>query len=243
MNWQPAGIEPRREPSGHSLMSKPDRSTAWTDAAVTAEVEAFAPERVQAKTVAFLCLNATGVGSSDRPVSFGAVKLSLTPPGEIAFLHLVFDPECDCAPDAARRHGYSERELRHQDCFEGYAKPQAQWLGEAELRVADTAVEFRILRDALAASGVSIPAPERTLRSFRFFGETPPSLDAMASRLNFVRPSRHGALRDAWLCMQTYLWIHGLPWRLDYALAGDPTPSNYRAPPRSAFESLFRRRA
>ena len=206
-------------------------------------IEPLAPERLRARSFAFVRVNGTGIGPFDRPVSFGAVKLTLEPPGEIAVLHLVFDPESAYDPEAARRHGYSERELRAQESFDAYARPLARWLGGANLVIAEGAVELRLLREAVARGGGALTAPERTLRSFRFFGEAPPSLDAMASRLNALRPVRHGAMGDAWLCMQAFLWVHGLPWRFDVALAGDPTPQNWRAPPRSALETLFRRRA
>ena len=66
--------------------------------------------------------------------------------------------------------------------------------------------------------------------SHRLRGEPPPVLNALAARVGFTRGARHGALRDAWGCMQAFLKLQGLPWRLDYALCGDPTPANFRAP-------------
>jgi len=193
------------------------------------------PERLQARTIAFLDLETTGIGSTDRLVSFAGVKLKLDAPGEIAVLHLVFNPQCECTDAAAWEHGYSERELALQDPFDGYAKPLRQWFDDVDLVVANAAFELRFLSDVFARAGARGLDTQTlcAMQSHRSRGETPATLEALAARLGFARGVRHGALRDAWACMQAFLKMQGLPWRLDYGLCGDPTPANYRAPARS----------
>jgi DNA polymerase III epsilon subunit-like protein len=201
------------------------------------------PERLQARVLAFFDLETTGIGSTDRLVSFGGVKLRLEAPGEIAVLHLVFNPQCECTEAAAWEHGYSARELALQDSFDGYAKPLRQWFDDVDLVVANAAFELRFLRDAFARAG----APDLDAQSLcamwshRPRGARPATLEAIAARLGLARGVRHGALRDAWACMQAFLKLQGLPWRFDYELCGDSTPANYRAPAPSFLRAALAR--
>jgi DNA polymerase III epsilon subunit-like protein len=193
------------------------------------------PERLQARTIAFFDLETTGIGSTDRLVSFGGVKLKLDAPGEITLLHLVFNPDCECSKAAAWEHGYSDSELSLQDKFDDYAKPLRHWFDDVDLVVANAAFELRFLSDVFARAGapdLDLPS-QYAMWSHRSRGQSPATLEAIAARLGLVRGVRHGALRDAWACMQAFLKMQGLPWRLDYGLCGDPRPANYRPPVRS----------
>ena len=199
----------------------------------------FAPEpprplKPTAQTILFLDVETTGLSGEDRIVTFGAVKLRLTPPGEIACLHLVFNPERRCSRRAAAIHGWDNRTLARQDAFAPYAAPLRAWCGEAELVVShNAAFDMRFVNGAFAREGLP-PLEARsecTMLTYRARGEGSAALGAIGVRMGLPPRGRHGALEDAWRCMQAFLWMRDLPWRLDFAIVPDPQPANYRPAP------------
>ena len=194
------------------------------------------PTRALPRTILFLDVETTGLLNRDRIVAFGGLKLRLEPPGEIVALHLVFNPQRRCAPRAVELHGFDDQTLSGQDIFDAYAAPLRAWCGDADLIVAhNLAFDLRFLNAAFAAQGLAAlsGATHCTMLDYRARGEGSAALDSILPRLGLARRGRHGAIEDAWLCMQVFLWSRGLPWRLGVEALGDDAPANLRpAPPR-----------
>ena len=184
------------------------------------------------RLVVFVDVETTGLGVDDRIVGFGGVKLSLDAPGEITTLNLLFNPGRPCAAGATRVHGWSDKALANQDPIDAYAPALRRWLDGADLLVAHhAAFDIRFLNQAFTAHGAPpVAGPtECTMLDYRSRGEGSAALDDIAARMGLPARRAHTALEDAWRCMQVWLWLRNLPWRLDFALAADPGPANFRA--------------
>ena len=179
--------------------------------------------------IAFVDVETTGLDAADRIVAFGGVRLRIAPPGEIRTLHLVFNPQRKCQPRAAAIHGWDDATLAAQDPIGPYAAALRAWIGAADLVVAHNAeFDLRFLSAAFSENGVaplSLPG-ECTMLAYRARGEGSAALDAVTTRLGLPARRGHSAVEDAWRCMQVWLWLRGLPWRLDFAALGDPGPAN-----------------
>jgi DNA polymerase III epsilon subunit-like protein len=155
-----------------------------------------------------------------------------TDPIEIVTLHLVFNPERRCSPGATGVHGFTNELLASQDPFGPYAAALSAWIGRAELVVAHN-MEFdrRFLDEAFVSRGLPPigPATACTMLEWRALGSGGARLDDIVARLQLTRRDKHGALEDAWLTMQAFLWLRGCPWKLDFAWIADPGPANLRA--------------
>lgn len=210
----------------------PDRPSA--SAAAVREAVLQRPEPISENTVLFVDVETTGLSRDDRIVSFGAVKLRLSPPGEIVWLHLVFNPGRRSSKRATELHGWDNRTLSWQDPFGPYAAQLRAWCDEGELIVAHNAeFDLRFLNDAFAREGAAPlgARSECTMLAWRAQREGSAALDAIIERLGLPARGKHGALQDAWLCMQVFLRLRDLPWAIDFSLAADPGPANLRAEP------------
>ena len=173
-------------------------------------------------TVLFCDVETTGLTASDRIVSFAGIGLKTAALAsgnfELAYWHLIFDPGRKSHPQAERVHGYSDWALRFQNPFSVYADEIWHFVSSYELVVAHNAsfdVGF-IDRELILAGLPRIPKPVYcTMEGYRALGVGgSASLNAVCSRINLARASnRHGALEDAWLAMQVYLWLHNCPLR------------------------------
>jgi DNA polymerase III epsilon subunit-like protein len=191
---------------------------------------------LKARAILFVDVETTGLSHDDRIVSLGAVKLRLTPPGEIVALHLIFNPERKCSRRATALHGYTNRTLARQPCFAPYARPLRAWAAEADMIVAHNApFDLSFLNAAFARYDVpALDAPQTcTMRDARWRGFTRTDLDSLLGMMKLDRGSQHNALRDAWRCMQLFLWLRRLPWALDFAAVEDAGPANFFEPVRT----------
>lgn len=189
-------------------------------------------ERVPEKVV-FVDVETTGLHSTDKIVSLGAVKVSMSELGrtntEISAVHLLFDPGRKSHPRAEDVHGYSDWVLRHQDPFSDYAETIHAFLESGDLVVAHNArFDFGFIDREMAGAG--LPPLQRprfcTMEATRDLGIGSASLDACCRRIGISRQSaQHGALEDAWLTQLVYLWLHDSPWRA-------PLPPTLAMPPR-----------
>lgn len=188
-------------------------------------------------SVVFLDVETTGLHSEDRLVSLGAIKLMTEPllqgSFELSLTHLIFNPEKRSHPRAEAVHGYDHATLRSQDRFKEHAAGIRELIHSGDLVVAHNAsfdIGF-INREFERLGSSSIERPVFcTMEAYRqrqIPGSS--SLDAVCSQFGMRRMgNRHGALEDAWLAMNVYLWLHGCPHRADFPKDLDPTPSNLK---------------
>ena len=190
-------------------------------------------------SVAFCDVETTGLGNQDRIISFGGIgmisrDLAKRRPG-LAYLYLVFDPgrRNNCA--AERIHGFTDSALRLQDPFAVHAVDVWRFLTSHELVVAhNAAFDLRFINREMRLSGQ--PAVTRpvycTMKGYRALdlgGSA--SLSAVCRHIKLARSGDlHGAIEDAWLAMQIYLWLHGCPLQRRLRRSLPRTPSNLRHP-------------
>jgi DNA polymerase III subunit epsilon len=179
-------------------------------------------------SIVFVDVETTGLTGHDRVVSLGAVWLSTASIGNgpfpVSFVHLIFNPERSCHPEAAKVHGYSDRLLSQQETFSARAEFLSHYLNCAELIVAHNAsfdISFinRELRHA-GESALSSPiyCTMEACRERRFASA---GLDSVCQQIGIRRSTRrHGALEDSWLAMIVYLWLHGRPCLRPFADIG-----------------------
>jgi DNA polymerase-3 subunit epsilon len=188
-------------------------------------------------SVVFCDVETTGLGHHDRIVSFGGIgmisrDLARGGPGP-EYLYLVFNPGTENRRHAERIHGFSDSALRLQDPFAVHAADVWRFLTSYELLVAhNAAFDLRFINREMRLSG--LPALTRpvycTMKGYRALelgGSA--SLSAVCRHIKLARAGDlHGAIEDAWLAMQIYLWLHGGP--LQGRLRGSlpRTPSNFR---------------
>ena len=186
-------------------------------------------------SVAFCDVETTGLGHHDRIVSFGGIGMISRDlaKGCPAYLYLVFNPGTENHRDAERIHGFSDSALRLQDPFAVHAADVWRFLTSYELVVAhNAAFDLRFINREMRLSG--LPALTRpvycTMKAYRALelgGSA--SLSAVCRRIKLARAGDlHGAIEDAWLAMQIYLWLHGCPLQTRLRGSLPCTPSNFR---------------
>jgi DNA polymerase-3 subunit epsilon len=173
-------------------------------------------------------------------VSFGGIGLRTAALAsgkfDISFSHLIFDPGKRSHPKAEQVHGYSDWTLRFQDPFSLYAEEIFSFLSSYELLVAHNAeFDFEFLdREMMLVGLPSFPQSIYcTMQGYRQLGlGGSASLNAVCKRINLARSgSLHGAIEDAWLAMQVFLWLHSCPIRADLPVSMRQPPSNLRDVP------------
>ena len=171
------------------------------------------------RSAVFVDVETTGLSSADRVVSLGAVWLSTASvcggPLPVSYIHLVFNPERPSHPYAERVHGYSADFLAGQEPFFLYADFVRQYLAAADLVVAHNApfdLEF-INRELALSNELELEQPVFcTMQGCRERGTNGAGLEKVCADIGLGRGQRtHGALEDAWLAMQVYLWLHECP--------------------------------
>jgi DNA polymerase-3 subunit epsilon len=167
----------------------------------------------------FVDVETTGVASHDRVVSLGLVQIDTNALKagrlEASYGHWIFDPGRNSHPRAAEVHGYSDWLLRHQDPFEALAAELLPFFAESGLVVAHNAsFDQRFIAAEFERAGKPIPARPFfcTIQEYRRRIGGPSGLAAILPRLGLARAQNtHGALEDAWLAMEVFLWLHDLP--------------------------------
>jgi len=189
-------------------------------------------------SVAFCDVETTGLGHHDRIVSFGGIgmisrDLANGRPGSAYILYLVFNPGTENHRAAERIHGFSDSVLRLQNPFAVHAADVWRFLTSYELVVAhNAAFDLRFINREMRLSG--LPALTRpvycTMKGYRALelgGSA--SLSAVCRHIKLARAGDlHGAIEDAWLAMQIYLWLHGCPLQARLRGSLPRTPSNFR---------------
>jgi DNA polymerase III subunit epsilon len=187
--------------------------------------------------VAFCDVETTGLGHHDRIVSFGGIGMisrDLTKGGPgLAYLYLVFNPGTENHRAAERIHGFSDSALRLQDPFAAHAADVWRFLTSYELVVAhNAAFDLRVINRELRLSGLpALTGPVYcTMKGYRALGlGGSASLSAACRRIKLARAGDlHGAIEDAWLAMQIYLWLHGSPLQTRLRGSLPRSPSNLR---------------
>jgi DNA polymerase III subunit epsilon len=186
-------------------------------------------------SVAFCDVETTGLGHHDRIVSFGGIGMISRDlaKGCPAYLYLVFNPGTENHRDAQRIHGFSDSALRLQDPFAVHAADVWRFLTSYELLVAhNAAFDLRFINREMRSSGLpALTGPVYcTMKGYRALelgGSA--SLSAVCRRIKLARAGDlHGAIEDAWLAMQIYLWLHGCPLQTRLRGSLPRTPSNLR---------------
>ncbi len=192
----------------------------------------------------FVDVETTGLSSADRVVTLGAIWLTTASVGSgplpVSYINLVFNPERPSHPYAERIHGYSPEVLAEQDPFFLYADFVRQYLAAADVVVAHNApfdLEF-INRELALAGERELDTPVFcTMQGCRERGTRGAGLEKVCEDIGLGRRQRTGgALEDAWLAMQIYLWLHECPHIRPFSDCGEfARPFNLRtAAPQSA---------
>jgi DNA polymerase-3 subunit epsilon len=192
-------------------------------------------------SIVFCDVETTGLGESDRVITFAGIGLRTAALAngqfDLSYSHLVFDPGKKSHSKAELAHGYSDWSSRFQDPFSVYADELWQFLRSYELFVAhNAAFDFEFISREMRFAGLPTLALPMycTMEGYRARGiGGSASLNAVCQRINLTRAGHlHGALEDAWLAMQVYLWLHDCPLRADLPSAIPLTPTNlHDAPP------------
>lgn len=193
------------------------------------------------KHILFVDVETTGFYSSDRIVSLGAILMDAHGLREnrllYRWMHAIFDPMKKSHPKAEAIHGYDDWTLRHQEPFEKRAGLVSKLIEVSELIVAhnaefDTSFIFKELRNANQSwSNRNTYCTMTAYRELDLGGSA--SLGSVCGKLGIRRSKKtHGALEDAWLAMQLFLWLHDCPLYLTpFSSIADPSPQNFQAPP------------
>lgn len=183
-------------------------------------VATFAPDEPELipESIVAIDVETTGIHSTDRVVSLGAIWLSthcLSEPSlPISYLHLIFDPLKKSHPEAEKVHGYDDWMLRHQEPFWRYAPAIRRFLHSGSVIVAHNAefdLGFINREMELAGESARLKRPSFcTMLEYRRRHGSPANLTAASGRIGLSREGgRHGALEDAWLALMVYLNLHG----------------------------------
>jgi DNA polymerase III subunit epsilon len=191
------------------------------------------------QSAVFVDVQTTGLSSTDRVVSLGAIWLSTASvcggPLPVSYIHLLFNPERRSHPYAERIHGYSHDFLAGQEPFFLYADFVRQYLSSADLIVAHNASSdlLYLNRELTLAGERELDMPVFcTMQGCRRRGTKGAGLEKICADIGLGRAQHtHGALEDAWLSMMVYLWLHECPHIRPFSDCGEYVqPFNLRAP-------------
>ncbi|MER9335798.1 3'-5' exonuclease [Mesorhizobium sp. M0293] len=167
----------------------------------------------------FVDVETTGFFSSDRVVSLGLVQLRTAslPSGKLDLQlgHYIFDPGRKSHPRAEEVHGYSDWLLRHQDPFDMHAADIRQLFEESGVIAAHNAsFDQRFVEAEFELAGASLSRLPFfcTMQDFRQKIGGRSGLNAVLAQIGMARAGKtHGAFEDAWMAMEVFLWLQGLP--------------------------------
>lgn len=167
----------------------------------------------------FVDVETTGLTYQDRVITLGMVELDVAALRDgVACArthHLIFNPGRPSNPSAAAVHGYDDWTLKFQPRFSSHAEDLIAPFERADTVIAhNAAFDERFLRGEFSLSGHGL-RPARfdcSMRRYKTKYGRPGGLDKVLAHMGHSgRGKLHGALEDAWLCMQVWLWLHGMP--------------------------------
>ena len=171
------------------------------------------------RNLLFVDVETTGLTYDDRVITLGLVELDLDALRDGADCtrtgHLIFNPGRPSNPFAARVHGFDDWTLRFQPGFSTHADEIIEPFACADTIVAhNAAFDERFMRGEFSLCGHTL-GPARfdcSMRRYKTKYGRPGGLDKVLAHMGHRgRGKQHGALEDAWLCMQVWLWLHDLP--------------------------------
>lgn len=167
----------------------------------------------------FVDVETTGLTYSDRVITLGLVELDLEALQDGAdcarTAHLIFNPGRPSNPFARAVHGYDDWTLTFQPDFSRHADDMIAPFERADTVIAhNAAFDERFLRGEFTLAGHTL-APKKfdcSMRRYKTKHGRPGGLDKVLDHMGHAgRGKVHGALEDAWLCMNVWLWLHDLP--------------------------------
>lgn len=167
----------------------------------------------------FVDVETTGLTYQDRVITLGAVELDLEALMDGADCtntgHLIFNPGRPSNPFAAAVHGYDDWTLRFQPDFSAHADEMIGPFERADKIIAhNAAFDERFIRGEFTLCDYTL-GPARfdcSMRRYKTKHGRPGGLDKVLAHMGHQgRGKVHGALEDAWLCMNVWLWVHELP--------------------------------
>lgn len=172
----------------------------------------------QPNRLLFIDTETTGLTYDDRVITFGYVELDLEALRDGADAartgHFIFNPGRPSNPFAAAVHGYDDWDLKFQPDFSAHADELLLPFERAQCVIAhNAAFDERFMRTEFSLSGHTL-APAKfdcTMRAYKKKHARPGGLDKVLDHMGLrSRGKQHGALEDAWLCMQVWLWLNGV---------------------------------
>jgi DNA polymerase-3 subunit epsilon len=152
--------------------------------------------------------------SGDRIVEIGCVEtLNHMPTGE--YFHCYVDPERDMPEGAFAVHGLSSEFLSDKPKFAEIVDSFLEFIGDAPLVIHNAEFDLRFLDAELTLLGRPLIDRSRSVDTValarRRFPGAQANLDALCRRfeIDLTRREKHGALLDAELLAEVYLYLMG----------------------------------
>ena len=152
--------------------------------------------------------------SGDRVVEIGCIEThNHMPTGE--FFHCYVDPERDMPEGAFAVHGLSSEFLSDKPKFSEVVGPFLEFIGDAPLVIHNAEFDLRFLDAELTLLGMPMIERSRSVDTVALARRRYPgaqvSLDALCRRfeIDLSRREKHGALLDAELLAEVYLYLMG----------------------------------
>ena len=152
--------------------------------------------------------------SGDRIVEIGCIEVhNHMPTGEV--FHCYVNPERDMPEGAFAVHGLSSEFLSEKPKFAEVADQFLEFIGDAPLVIHNAEFDLRFLDAELALIGKAAIERERSIDTValarRRFPGAQANLDALCRRfeIDLTRREKHGALLDAELLAEVYLYLMG----------------------------------
>lgn len=152
--------------------------------------------------------------SGDRVVEIGCIEThNHMPTGEV--YHCYINPERDMPESAFAVHGLSSEFLAEKPVFAEIVEPFLAFIGDAPLVIHNAEFDLRFLNAELALLGRDALDRSRAVDTIALARRRYPgaqvSLDALCRRfeIDLSRREKHGALLDAELLAEVYLYLMG----------------------------------
>jgi DNA polymerase III epsilon subunit-like protein len=182
------------------------------------------------RRIVFVNVETSGGAGSGAIVRFGAVRLT-TDPLDIATLHLVFNPRRRGNPIRVLARLFDDKATQHPDSFVAYAPALSEYFAGVDLIVAhDAATGVMLINRQFERAGLPPieTVSECTMLEWRYFNGGAADMDAIIAELGLTRSQSGSALEQAWLTMQVFLHLRGIPFGKKFSAVGDPGPANLR---------------